>query len=530
MRQSFFLPAGVDAGRWIECQDFPMSTSERKRRPIAQIVLLSAGLLILLGISATSLYLVFSLRKGADAVARTLEAENQIYISLLQVRRAESAERGYLLTSQPEFLTDFKEAEAAIRPAFDRLRVLTADNPVQVRHLNEALPLVEQRLKEFNKVINLAMSGQHAAANIIVQENATRRITARIRDIVAAMRDEEDRLLALRTAEAHRSQILSAVATTTGSAAVLALAVVSFLLVRRSQNVRDEAEQQLRDLNVNLEAAVDERTADLREANEEVQRFAYIISHDLRSPLVNIMGFTSELEELRASIFQRLASLSAPQAVTAGGDAAPVEDALTQEDKALSQEFDESLSFIKSSIDKMDRLIAAILTLTREGRREFKPELVDVHELIGGIARTVAHQAEEASARLKIERVPKIVSDRLALEQIFSNLIDNALKYLKPDEPGEIRITGRSKGRYIVYEVTDNGRGIDHKDHQRIFDLFRRAGAQDRPGQGIGLAHVRALVRRLGGTLSVTSELNQGSTFTVMLPPKWNLPAEGKSP
>jgi signal transduction histidine kinase len=74
---------------------------------------------------------------------------------------------------------------------------------------------------------------------------------------------------------------------------------------------------------------------------------------------------------------------------------------------------------------------------------------------------------------------------------------------------------------FVVIEVIDNGRGIDPKDHQRIFDLFRRAGTQDRPGQGIGLAHVRALVRRLGGTMSVSSELGNGSTFAVTLPAIW---------
>jgi signal transduction histidine kinase len=505
-----------------------MTDSERKRRPIVQIVLLSAGLLILLGISAGAIYLVFSLREDANAVVRTLAVENQIYVAMLQVRRAESAERGYLLTSQPEFLTDFREAEAAIRPAFKRLQELTADNPVQARHLSDALPLVELRLREFNAVVNHAMSGEHAEANKIVQENATRRTTARIRDIADAMHEEEERLLRLRTAETNRTQLLSAVATTAGSAALLALAVISLLLVRRSQKVRDDAERQLRELNLNLEAAVDERTADLRDANEEIQRFAYVVSHDLRSPLVNIMGFTSELEELRASIFQRIAGLSAPQVVAAGADAGPPDASLSAEDRQLSQEFDESLSFIKSSIGKMDRLIAAILTLTREGRREFRPERIDVRELIEGIAGTVAHQAEEAHATIRIEPLPEVVSDRLALEQIFSNLIDNALKYLKPGVPGDIRISGRRKTGYTVYEVTDNGRGIDQKDHQRIFELFRRAGAQDRPGQGIGLAHVRALVRRLGGTLSVSSEPDQGSTFTVMLPNKWNLPAEGK--
>ncbi len=169
----------------------------------------------------------------------------------------------------------------------------------------------------------------------------------------------------------------------------------------------------------------------------------------------------------------------------------------------------------------MDRLISAILNLTREGRREFQPERVETRELIEGIAATVAHQAAEAEAQIRVEPLPNVVSDRLALEQIFSNLIDNALKYLKPGIPGDILIRGRTKLGFAIFEVTDNGRGIDPRDHQRIFELFRRAGTQDKPGQGIGLAHVRALVRRLGGTMSVASELNSGSTFTITLPIKW---------
>ena len=190
-------------------------------------------------------------------------------------------------------------------------------------------------------------------------------------------------------------------------------------------------------------------------------------------------------------------------------------------DKQLSEDFSEALGFIKSSIAKMDRLISAILNLTREGRREFKPERIDTRELIEAIVTTVAHQAAEAEAQIRIEPLPDIVSDRLALEQIFSNLIDNALKYLKPGVPGDISIRGRTKLGFAIFEIADNGRGIDPKDHQRIFDLFRRAGTQDKPGQGIGLAHVRALVRRLGGTMSVASELHNGSTFTITLPINW---------
>ncbi len=295
------------------------------------------------------------------------------------------------------------------------------------------------------------------------------------------------------------------------------MAGISIFLVRRSTRARDAAEAQLRDNNLNLEATVDVRTADLREANEEIQRFAYIVSHDLRSPLVNIMGFTSELEELRGDIFKRIATLGRATA-GAGGEIEPV---LEGEDKQLSEGFTEALGFIKSSIAKMDRLITAILNLTREGRREFEPVQIDTRELIESIVSTMAHQASEAQAEIRIAPLPDLISDRLALEQIFSNLIDNALKYLKPGVPGEISVRGRTKLGFAIFEIADNGRGIDPKDHQRIFDLFRRAGEQDRPGQGIGLAHVRALVRRLGGTMSVSSELHSGSTFTITLPLAW---------
>jgi signal transduction histidine kinase len=145
-----------------------------------------------------------------------------------------------------------------------------------------------------------------------------------------------------------------------------------------------------------------------------------------------------------------------------------------------------------------------------------------MRELIEPIISTLAHQAEEAKAEIHVAPLPGIVSDRLAVEQIFSNIIENAIKYLKPGVPGKIAIRGRTRLGFAVFEISDNGRGIDSRDHQRIFDLFRRAGTQDKPGQGIGLAHVRALVRRLGGTMSVASELGSGSTFTITLPIKWN--------
>jgi signal transduction histidine kinase len=269
---------------------------------------------------------------------------------------------------------------------------------------------------------------------------------------------------------------------------------------------------------VGASANLREREDDLREANGELQRFAYIVSHDLRSPLVNIMGFTTELEALRLDLFGRIEELRTKAA-----------EAESAKDTELGQDFDEAIGFIKASISKMDRLINAILNLSRAGRREFNPERIDMDALIASIRASLATQAEAADAIITAKPLPSIVSDRLALEQIFSNLVDNALKYLRQGVPGRIEIIGRARGTTLVYEVRDNGRGIETKDVDRVFDLFRRSGVQDRPGEGIGLAHVRALVRRLGGTISLTSTPGEGSVFTVTLPRRWALHEHGKA-
>jgi signal transduction histidine kinase len=493
----------------------------KRRRAIGQILLLAAGLVVLTFISAGSVYLVNRAREDARSVLHTVEVENQLSLAQLQLRRAESAQRGYLSTLLPDFQTDFEDAASRLPPALQRLSQLVSDNPAQKRLVDELLPLVDQRIEEFRNTIELARTQRIDAATRVLREGMGRDAMKRIDDVAGQMHAEEDRLFVERRTNADRSQSLAASMTWVGSGFVFLLAGISIPLVRRSARARDHAEAMLRDNNLNLEATIDERTADLREANDEIQRFAYIVSHDLRSPLVNIMGFTSELDELRADIFKRIAALRHASASPALVPAGETESILEGEDKQLAQDFSEALEFIKSSIAKMDRLITAILNLTREGRREFEPVRIDTRELIEAIVTTVAHQAAEAQARIRVEPLPHIVSDRLALEQIFSNLIDNALKYLRPGVLGDISVRGRTKLGFAIFEVTDNGRGIDPKDHQRIFDLFRRAGAQDKPGQGIGLAHVRALVRRLGGTMSVSSELHSGSTFTITLPINW---------
>ena len=241
--------------------------------------------------------------------------------------------------------------------------------------------------------------------------------------------------------------------------------------------------------------------AELRESNEEIQRYAYIVSHDLRAPLVNIMGFTSEIEaiqdEIRTALAASAASASGPR---------------------IDADITESIGFIKAAIVKMEGLINAILKLSREGRRAFRAEPLAMRQLVQGLADAQRHQADSANASVEIGDLPDVTADRLAVEQVFGNLIDNAIKYLDRSRAGRILVSGERVGPWIRFTVADNGRGIAAQDHVRVFELFRRAGAQDRPGEGIGLAHVRTLVRALGGRIELASQPGTGTTFTVTLP------------
>ena len=269
------------------------------------------------------------------------------------------------------------------------------------------------------------------------------------------------------------------------------------------------AQRELRENNANLETMVEARVGDLRVANEEVQRFAYIVSHDLRAPLVNVLGFTSELDAVQGDLNAFLSDVErvAPQLVTPDRRA------------AIETELPEALGFIRASTAKMDRLINAILKLSREGRRKLLPEDIDVAALVAAQAASLAQQLEARDATVAVEgELPAVISDRLAVEQIFGNLIENAVKYLSPARAGRIVVSGIRDGRVVRYEIADNGRGIDAKDFERIFELFRRSGEQNTQGEGIGLAYVRNLARRLGGDVSVHSVFGEGSTFTVLLP------------
>jgi len=148
------------------------------------------------------------------------------------------------------------------------------------------------------------------------------------------------------------------------------------------------------------------------------------------------------------------------------------------------------------------------------------PERIDLKAMLETAAANVHHQVAEADGEVEMDiRVPGLITDRFSLDQIFGNLFDNAVKYRYLGRPVRIAVRAMPAGKgRIRIDVEDNGRGIAVADRERVFELFRRAGEQDQPGEGIGLAYVRSLIRNLGGDITVASTEGTGSTFTLLLP------------
>ena len=247
---------------------------------------------------------------------------------------------------------------------------------------------------------------------------------------------------------------------------------------------------------------------ELRATNEELKSFVYSVSHDLRAPLVNVKGFTAELERTLKEALELIETF-------AHGLPEEKRQMLNQ---LLRKDVPESVAFVGSSIDRMDGLISAMLKLSRFGGRELNPESVDMAALMQFLLKTFAHQIEQKGVAVTFEILPTIIADRMAMEQIMGNLLDNALKYLAPDRPGEISITAEQSEEETVIHIRDNGRGIAPDDIPKIFEIFRRVGSQNIPGEGMGLAYVKALVRRQGGRIWCESEPDKGTMISFTIP------------
>jgi PAS domain S-box-containing protein len=254
------------------------------------------------------------------------------------------------------------------------------------------------------------------------------------------------------------------------------------------------------------EARLAELAHSLAEKNKELETVVYVASHDLRSPLVNIQGFTKELKRDCDRIRQLLES----------GERS--ETAHKELKTILGRDVPEAMDFIQAGVAKIDILLTGFLRFSRLGRAALTLQRLEMTAMLAAIAQTVEFQLKEAGATLEVQPLPDCRGDATQINQVFSNLIDNAIKYRHPDRPGRIEVSGRADHGRCLYEVKDNGIGIAAQHQAKVFEIFHRLNPSSSDGEGLGLTIAQKILERQDGKIWVESKAGEGSVFFVSLP------------
>ena len=178
----------------------------------------------------------------------------------------------------------------------------------------------------------------------------------------------------------------------------------------------------------------------------------------------------------------------------------------------------ESLKYITLSVTRMDSLLTGLLKLSRLGRDKLKIEQLDMHRLLSDVLSIFEFRLKEGSVNMEISDLPACMGDELQLNQAFSNLIENALKYLGNGKPGRISISGYKENGQSVYCVQDNGIGIEPEYREKIFEIFHQLEPHNSSGEGLGLTIVQRILQRHHGKIWLESESGAGSKFYISLP------------
>ncbi|HJQ63594.1 MAG TPA: ATP-binding protein [Burkholderiales bacterium] len=261
----------------------------------------------------------------------------------------------------------------------------------------------------------------------------------------------------------------------------------SNITLGREMAERARAEDQLRELNIELEQRVDARTAQLEAANKELESFSYSVSHDLRAPVRAIIGFSRMLAE--------------------------------EHDQKLDPESQRLLGIVQSEAHRMGALIDDLLAFSRMGRQAMQTTDIDMTQLARTTYESLLAQHPTNTVELHLGALPRARGDRSLVGQVWANLIANALKFSSKAAKPCIEVSAISDEMEHVYFVRDNGVGFDPRYQSKLYGVFQRLhDASEFPGTGVGLALVQRIVTRHGGRVWADSKLNEGATFYFTLP------------
>jgi signal transduction histidine kinase len=489
--------------------------------PVERVIRIGfgVGLVALLVLGFLSYHEASQLIEADKSVSHTHLVLTDLASVVASIARAESTQRGYILTQDPLLLKSYQTAVVATHKLVDEIGFQTNDNPVQRNNMIVLRPLVQGRLDALESRLQVDLHQGLAAAQEAIRKGRGDVAEEAVRAHVSGMEGEEDRLLKLRSAWSRRSARATFVLFALAAGLQLALLILVYTLMRRDLDRRWRSEAQLR-------AAADELRetgSALQRSNGELQDFASVASHDLQEPLRKIQAFGDRLT-------------------------AKFSDALPAEGQDYLQR-------MQAAASRMQTLINDLLAFSRVTSRAQPYIRVDLGQVVREVLIDLEIRLEEMGGRVEmIGALPTIDADPLQMRQLVQNLIGNALKFHKPDEKPLVQIGAQWPGNRLADDsvldrpavangdgvgtsngdrreqcqliVADNGIGFDLKYLDRIFTVFQRLhGRSEFEGTGVGLAVCRKIAERHGGSITARSAPGLGATFIVTLPLRQQLPA-----
>jgi signal transduction histidine kinase len=419
-----------------------------------------------------------------------LEKLDAIVADLLD---AETDQRGYILTGEEAYLEPYNDARKHVRQNVDDLRALTMDNPVQQRALDRLEPLLATTLTALQEPIEIRKRNGLEAAAERVRQSSSKTQMDDTRALLGAMTQEEDSLLKARSEVARASARISRVEIVAAEALAVTFFCLAGVLVWKEITQRRRAEEEVRQLNVDLERRVVERTAELAEqtrdlerSNADLQQFAYVASHDLQEPLRMVASFTQLLAKRYGH--------------------------------KLDSDAREFIGFAVDGATRMQTLISDLLSYARVGSQGKALALTDTDALLDKVLDGLKLVIEENAAVVVHDPLPVVMADPQQLGQLFQNILTNAIKF-RGEEPPRVRISTERNGSDWKISIGDNGIGISQEHADRIFVIFQRLHTRDDyPGTGIGLAICKKIVERHRGRIWIEPSPGGETTFCFTIP------------
>lgn len=467
---------------------------------------------VIVVITANSFYVVSTLNDLSALEARlfttnrVINAVNRLHVAVLRI---ESGQRGFMLTNDEKYLADYTQTLGVIGELMDEVEVssFSSDIEVQDERIERLLELTKAKVNEVIQVVELIKEGKEQEATELVESDEGIKLYKQFENLFSEIDSSERNMQGTHLANLMSLRRDSVNTLIISSTTTLLLIITVFLLLKINSREHEKYQADLESVNEDLESRIAERTQELSvyseelaRSNRELEDFAFVASHDLQEPLRKIRAFGNRLESGYNDVFDER-----------GRD---------------------YLARMLNAAERMSMLISDLLAFSRVSTRGKEFDDVDLANVIKSVMSDLEIAIDEKSAQIDVSDMPVVRGDKSQLEQLFLNLLSNALKFQSDGVTPIVSITATDatsedvkdilisdEHDWIKITVTDNGIGFEQSFAEKIFAPFQRLhGRSEYKGTGIGLAVCRRIVERHNGQISATSKLGEGATFSIIIP------------